>query len=85
MPIENEMIASSADPADCFYKSETLRLHHADWGNDAEPPHPWRPRPLPDLGRGRSCIAAVLSCFPPDLRGHGDFNWAKGSSYSLSA
>ncbi len=29
---------SSADPKDRFYESQGLRLHYADWGNDAAPP-----------------------------------------------
>jgi pimeloyl-ACP methyl ester carboxylesterase len=31
------MITSSAGPADRFYESQGLRLHYADWGNDAAP------------------------------------------------
>ncbi len=29
---------SSADPKDRFYESQGLRLHYADWGNEAAPP-----------------------------------------------
>ncbi len=29
---------SSTDPKDCFYESQGLRLHYADWGNEAAPP-----------------------------------------------
>src|SRR5450756_226811 len=31
------MITSSAGPTDRFYESQGLRLHYADWGNDAAP------------------------------------------------
>jgi len=29
---------SLADPKDRFYESQALRLHYADWGNEAAPP-----------------------------------------------
>ena len=28
----------SAGPTDRFYESQGLRLHYADWGNEAAPP-----------------------------------------------
>lgn len=78
---------SSPDPADCFYESQGLRLHYTDWGNDAAPPliliHGGR-----DHCRSWDELARVLQphfhVLAPDLRGHGDSDWAKGSSYSLS-
>lgn len=81
------MIASLAGPADRFYESQGLRLHYADWGNDAAPPliliHGGR-----DHCRSWDEVARALQphfhVMAPDLRGHGDSDWAKGSSYSLS-
>jgi pimeloyl-ACP methyl ester carboxylesterase len=78
---------SSADPKDRFYESQGLRLHYADWGNEAEPPllliHGGR-----DHCRSWDAVARALQphfhVIAPDLRGHGDSDWAKGSSYSLS-
>lgn len=77
----------SAGPADRFYESQGLRLHYTDWGNDAAPPliliHGGR-----DHCRSWDDVARVLQphfhVIAPDLRGHGDSDWAKGSSYSLS-
>src|ERR1022692_3925593 len=81
------MIASLVGPADRFYESQGLRLHYADWGNDAAPPliviHGGR-----DHCHSWDVIARALQphfhVMAPDLRGHGDSDWAKGSSYSLS-
>ena len=78
---------SSADPTGRFYESQGLRLHYADWGNDAAPPliliHGGR-----DHCRSWDAVARALQphfhVMAPDLRGHGDSDWAKGSSYSLS-
>jgi pimeloyl-ACP methyl ester carboxylesterase len=81
------MIASLVGPVDCFYESQGLRLHYADWGNDAAPPliliHGGRDhcRSWDDVARALQPHFHVLA---PDLRGHGDSEWAKGSSYSLS-
>jgi pimeloyl-ACP methyl ester carboxylesterase len=74
-------------PSDWFYESQGLRLHVTDWGNDAAPPvillHGGR-----DHGRSWDRIARALQphfhVMAPDLRGHGDSEWAKGSSYSLA-
>jgi len=76
-----------AEPADRFYESQGLRLHYVDWGNEAAPPliliHG-------GLDHCRNWDAIALGLQPhfhvvaPDLRGHGDSEWAKGSSYSLT-
>jgi pimeloyl-ACP methyl ester carboxylesterase len=81
------MIASLADPVSRFYESQGLRLHYADWGNDAAPPliliHGGRDhcRSWDEVARSLQPHFHVMA---PDLRGHGDSDWAKGSSYSLS-
>ena len=86
-PIDVSAALSSADPKDRFYESQGLRLHYADWGNEAAPPllliHGGR-----DHCRSWDAVARALQphfhVMAPDLRGHGDSDWAKGSSYSLS-
>ncbi len=78
---------SSADPKDRFYESQGLRLHYADWGHEAAPPllliHGGR-----DHCRSWDAVARTLQShfhvMAPDLRGHGDSDWANGGSYSLS-
>lgn len=81
------MNAPSTGPTACFYESQGLRLHYADWGNDTAPAliliHGGR-----DHCRSWDALAAALRTnfhiIAPDLRGHGDSDWAKGSSYSLA-
>jgi len=75
-----------AEPADRFYESHGLRLHYVDWGNETA-------RPLVLIHGGldhcRSWDAIARELQPhfhivaPDLRGHGDSEWTKGSSYAL--
>lgn len=80
-------MTTALTPKDCFYQSQGLRLHYADWGNDAAPPlillHGGR-----DHCRSWDPIARALQphfhVIAPDLRGHGDSDWATGSSYSLA-
>jgi pimeloyl-ACP methyl ester carboxylesterase len=75
-------------PTSHFYHSQGLRLHYADWGNGAGAPliilvHGGR-----DHCRSWDTLARTLQphfhVIAPDLRGHGDSDWAKGSSYSIS-
>jgi pimeloyl-ACP methyl ester carboxylesterase len=76
-----------AEPEDRFYESQGLRLHYADWGNAAAPPLVLIHGGL-DHCRNWDAIARALQphfhIVAPDLRGHGDSEWAKGSSYGLS-
>ena len=66
--------------------SQGLRLHYVDWGNEAAPPLILVHGGL-DHCRNWDAIARELQphfhVVAPDLRGHGDSEWAKGSSYSL--
>ena len=77
----------TAEPADLFYVSQELRLHYVDWGNEAAPPLILVHGGL-DHCRNWDAIARELQphfhVVAPDLRGHGDSEWAKGSSYSLA-
>ena len=76
-----------AEPAARFYQSQGLRLHYADWGNETAPPLILIHGGL-DHCRNWDAVARELQphfhVVAPDLRGHGDSEWAKGSSYSLS-
>jgi pimeloyl-ACP methyl ester carboxylesterase len=75
------------DPASRFYQSQGLRLHYADWGNESAPPliliHGGA-----DQCRSWDWVAQSLRphfhVVAPDMRGHGNSEWAKASSYSLS-
>jgi alpha-beta hydrolase superfamily lysophospholipase len=77
----------TAEPADRFYESQGLRLHYVDWGNETAPPLILVHGGL-DHCRNWDAIARELQphfhIMAPDLRGHGDSEWAKGSSYSLT-
>jgi pimeloyl-ACP methyl ester carboxylesterase len=80
------MDASSSDaPTACFYRSQGLRLHFSDWGNHSAPPLILLHGSL-DQSRSWDAVAQALKpafhVIAPDLRGHGDSEWAKGSSYS---
>lgn len=80
-------MSAPSEPRDCFTDSQGLKLHYVDWGNESAPPliliHGGR-----DHCRSWDAIARSLQphfhVMAPDLRGHGDSEWAKGSSYSLA-
>jgi len=67
------------------YFSQRLRLHYVDWGNEQAPPllmvHGGR-----DHCRNWDWVAEALRdeyhIVAPDLRGHGDSQWAVGSTYN---
>jgi pimeloyl-ACP methyl ester carboxylesterase len=75
------------EPASCFFESQGLRLHYADWGNETAPPLILIHGGL-DHCRNWDAVARQLQphfhVVAPDLRGHGDSDWARGSSYGLS-
>lgn len=81
------MNAASDAPEARFYQSQGLRLHYTDWGNAAAPPllliHGGldHSRSWDDVARALRTAFHVIA---PDLRGHGDSDWAVGSSYSLA-
>ncbi len=74
-------------PASHTYFSQRLRLHYVDWGNPDKPPllmlHGGR-----DHCRNWDWTAAALRdewhIIAPDLRGHGDSQWAPGALYSVA-
>jgi pimeloyl-ACP methyl ester carboxylesterase len=71
-------------PTSHSYFSQRLRLHYLDWGNDADPSavlvHGVR-----DHCRTWDHVARHLRhryhVVAPDLRGHGDSAWQRGSAY----
>lgn len=80
----NESISWHEAPTSHVYYSQRLRLHYLDWGNVAAKPmllvhgvqdhcHTWDP-----LARH---LAPNYHVVAPDLRGHGDSEWVRGSSY----
>jgi pimeloyl-ACP methyl ester carboxylesterase len=72
-------------PTSHLYFSQRLRLHYVDWGNDGAPSllliHGGR-----DHCRNWDWVAQRLQdrfhVIAPDLRGHGDSEWAAGGSYN---
>jgi len=73
-------------PTSHYFYSQRLKLHYVDWGNGAKPLmvliHGGR-----DHARSLDQIAlhfrAQYHIIVPDLRGHGDSEWARGSEYSM--
>jgi pimeloyl-ACP methyl ester carboxylesterase len=74
-------------PASRFYESAGLRLHYLVWGDEANPPlllvhggrdnaHIWD-----SLARQ---LASDHAVYVPDLRGHGDSDWAQASEYAIA-
>jgi pimeloyl-ACP methyl ester carboxylesterase len=72
-------------PTSSYYVSQRLRLHFVDWGNEEAPPlllvHGGR-----DHARNWDWVARELRrdwhVIAPDLRGHGDSEWAIGGQYT---
>lgn len=78
---------SRAAPRSRTFSSQRLRLHAVDWGNEAAPPlvlvHGGRDhaRSFDDVARALRGSWHVVA---PDLRGHGDSDWAVGGSYAMA-
>jgi pimeloyl-ACP methyl ester carboxylesterase len=79
------MNAASDAPEARYHRSQGLRLHYTDWGNGEAPPLLLIHGGL-DHSRSWDHVARALRAtfhvIAPDLRGHGDSDWATGSSYS---
>lgn len=73
-------------PTSHYYYSQRLKLHYVDWGNPEAPPlllvHGGR-----DHCRNWDWVAERLCgeyhIIAPDLRGHGDSQWAVGGGYAM--
>ncbi len=78
--------AAIVGPTSHYFYSQRLKLHYVDWGNAAKPLmvllHGGR-----DHARNWDQVALQLRSgyhlIAPDLRGHGDSEWARGSEYSM--
>ncbi len=79
------MDAAQDGPEARTHQSQGLRLHFTDWGNASSPPLILIHGSL-DHSRSWDQLARALRTrfhvIAPDLRGHGDSDWATGSSYS---
>lgn len=79
-------VADIHGPTSHVYFSQRLRLHYVDWGNRDAPPllmvHGGR-----DHCRNWDWVAQELRhdyhIIAPDLRGHGDSEWLRGSVYRI--
>jgi pimeloyl-ACP methyl ester carboxylesterase len=73
-------------PTSHYFYSQRLKLHYVDWGNADKPlmalVHGGR-----DHARNWDQVAvhfrSEYHTIAPDLRGHGDSEWARGSEYSM--
>src|SRR5262249_45292545 len=73
-------------PTSHYFYSQRLKLHYVDWGNADKPlmvlVHGGR-----DHARNWDQVAvhfrSEYHIIAPDLRGHGDSEWARGSEYSM--
>jgi pimeloyl-ACP methyl ester carboxylesterase len=73
-------------PTSHYFYSQRLKLHYVDWGNAEKPllvlVHGGR-----DHARNWDWVAQALRrdyhVVAPDLRGHGDSQWAIGGSYAI--
>ncbi len=80
------MADSIIGPTSHYFYSQRLKLHYVDWGNADKPlmilVHGGR-----DHCRNWDWVALELRrhyhVIAPDLRGHGDSDWAVGGSYSM--
>ena len=77
-------IATSTTPTSHSYFSQRLRLHYLDWRN-IDAPNMLLVHGLQDQCRAWDWFASAFAddhrIVVPDLRGHGDSEWVRGSSY----
>lgn len=73
------------NPTSHSYFSQRLRLHYLDWGNPGAP-HLLLLHGIQDQCHSWDWVARRLRArfhvMAPDLRGHGDSQWTRGSSYA---
>jgi pimeloyl-ACP methyl ester carboxylesterase len=77
----------SKEPISQFYHSHRLKLHFWDWGDNGKPNLILIHGGM-DHARSWDRIAEAFfddyRILAPDLRGHGDSNWAPGAMYSIA-
>lgn len=75
------------EPRSQFYRSQRLKLHYAEWGEPGGKPLLLMHGGL-DHARSWDWVANAIGdgyhIVAPDLRGHGDSDWAIGSSYPMA-
>ena len=80
------MFHANSAPASQTYYSQRLRMHYLDWGNPAKPTV-LLVHGIQDHCHNWDWTAEVLKTdyhvVTPDLRGHGDSEWNRGSAYNL--
>ncbi len=73
-------------PQSRYYVSQRLKMHYLVWGDEANPPliliHGTRDHAR-SWDRTAQALADRYAVYVPDLRGHGDSEWAVGSDYSI--
>ncbi len=78
-------ITADKRPTSHSYFSQRLRLHYLDWGNP-DAPHVLLIHGVQDHCHSWDWVAQELATdyhvVAPDLRGHGDSEWAMGGSYA---
>ena len=74
------------EPESRYVHSQRLRLHYVVWGDDGKPPlvllHGGRDHAR-SWDRTAEALCDRYQVFAPDLRGHGDSDWALGGNYSI--
>ena len=86
-PLDADACMNEPRASSHYYFSQRLRLHYLDWGNGTRPPmllvhgvqdhcHTW------DFLANR--FIDTHHVVVPDLRGHGDSDWNRGSAYRHS-
>jgi pimeloyl-ACP methyl ester carboxylesterase len=74
------------EPRSHYYTSQRLTMHYLVWGDEANPPliliHGTRDHAR-SWDRTARALADRYCVYAPDLRGHGDSDWATGGDYSI--
>jgi len=74
------------EPISQYYHSHRLKLHFWDWGDNGKPNllllHGSRDHAR-SWDRTARALMSDFRVLAPDLRGHGDSNWAPGAMYSF--
>jgi len=75
------------EPVSQFFYSHRLKLHFWDWGDNGKPNLIFVHGGMDHARSWDRIVEAFLDDFrvlAPDLRGHGDSNWAPGAMYSIA-